>query len=127
MSFSNDKQTTKEEHLANYIKTFVALEDAMEPFKEQRKVKLHPRRLRSSRASSMLASAPGAAARVAGATAAAAESSSNLQRAVSAALFTHPSGRVALQVRGCGLPLNSPVPTPDLCCVVWSCGVSLLL
>jgi len=34
---SNEKKSTKEEHLANYIKTFVALEDAMEPFKEQRK------------------------------------------------------------------------------------------
>ena len=48
-------------------------------------------------------------------------------RAPPPALFTHPSGRVALQVRGCGLPLDSPVPTPDLCRVVWSCGVSLLL
>ena len=28
---------SKEEHLSNYIKTFVALEEAMEPFKEQRK------------------------------------------------------------------------------------------
>ena len=37
MSFNNDKVLTKEEHLANYIKTFVAIEDAMEPFKEQRK------------------------------------------------------------------------------------------
>jgi hypothetical protein len=37
MSFKEDKLTTKEEHLANYIKTFVAIEDAMEPFKEQRK------------------------------------------------------------------------------------------
>jgi len=36
MSF-NDNNTTKEEHLANYIKTFVAIEDAMEPFKDQRK------------------------------------------------------------------------------------------
>lgn len=34
---SNNNTSTKEEHLANYIKTFVALEDAMEPFKEQRK------------------------------------------------------------------------------------------
>ena len=34
------------------------------------------------------------------------------------AFCTHPSGQVALQVRGCGLPLASPVPTPDLCCVV---------
>jgi len=33
---SNEKSTTKEEHLSNYIKTFVAIEDAMEPFKEQR-------------------------------------------------------------------------------------------
>lgn len=37
MSSNNDKLLTKEEHLANYIKTFVAIEDAMEPFKEQRK------------------------------------------------------------------------------------------
>ena len=37
MSNQRDNTVTKEEHLANYIKTFVALEDAMEPFKEQRK------------------------------------------------------------------------------------------
>ena len=37
MSNQKDNTVTKEEHLANYIKTFVALEDAMEPFKEQRK------------------------------------------------------------------------------------------
>ena len=37
MSFKTDETPTKEEHLANYIKTFVAIEDAMEPFKEQRK------------------------------------------------------------------------------------------
>ena len=37
MSLSDEKLLTKEEHLANYIKTFVAIEDAMEPFKEQRK------------------------------------------------------------------------------------------
>jgi len=37
MSFNDNKKTTKEEHLSNYIKTFVAIEDAMEPFKEQRK------------------------------------------------------------------------------------------
>lgn len=36
-SNNNDNMLKKEEHLANYIKTFVALEDAMEPFKEQRK------------------------------------------------------------------------------------------
>tara|TARA_Y100000592_G_scaffold78359_1_gene123194 strand:+ start:324 stop:647 length:324 start_codon:yes stop_codon:yes gene_type:complete len=36
-SNNDDKLLTKEEHLANYIKTFVAIEDAMEPFKEQRK------------------------------------------------------------------------------------------
>ena len=34
---NNENLITKEEHLANYIKTFVAIEDAMEPFKEQRK------------------------------------------------------------------------------------------
>ena len=33
----NKKQISKEEHLINYIKTFVAIESAMEPFKEQRK------------------------------------------------------------------------------------------
>ena len=37
MSSNDDRLLTKEEHLANYIKTFVAIEDAMEPFKEQRK------------------------------------------------------------------------------------------
>ena len=37
MSSSNEKLLTKEQHLANYIKTFVAIEDAMEPFKDQRK------------------------------------------------------------------------------------------
>ena len=37
MSNQKDSTPTKEEHLANYIKTFVAIEDAMEPFKEQRK------------------------------------------------------------------------------------------
>ena len=37
MSSKDDKLLTKEEHLANYIKTFVAIEDAMEPFKEQRR------------------------------------------------------------------------------------------
>lgn len=36
MSF-NEKQTTKEEHLSNYIKTFQAIEEAMEPFKDQRR------------------------------------------------------------------------------------------
>ena len=36
MSSNNDKLLTQEEHLSNYIKTFVAIEDAMEPFKEQR-------------------------------------------------------------------------------------------
>ena len=37
MSFNNEETLTKEEHLANYIKTFVAIEDAMEPFKEQKR------------------------------------------------------------------------------------------
>ena len=37
MSFNDDKLLPKEEHLSNYIKTFVALEEAMEPFKDQRK------------------------------------------------------------------------------------------
>ena len=36
-SNNDDKLLSKEEHLSNYIKTFVAIEDAMEPFKEQRK------------------------------------------------------------------------------------------
>ena len=37
MSSNYENPLTKEEHLANYIKTFVAIEDAMEPFKEQRR------------------------------------------------------------------------------------------
>jgi len=38
MDFSETKKTTpKEEHLSNYIKTFVAIESAMEPFKDQRR------------------------------------------------------------------------------------------
>tara|TARA_A100001011_G_C14256955_1_gene820479 strand:+ start:866 stop:1165 length:300 start_codon:yes stop_codon:yes gene_type:complete len=37
MSSNMKKPLAKEEHIANYIKTFVAIEDAMEPFKEQRK------------------------------------------------------------------------------------------
>ena len=36
-SNNDDKLLTKEEHLSNYIKTFVAIEDAMEPFKEQKR------------------------------------------------------------------------------------------
>ena len=36
MSSNIENPPTKEEHLSNYIKTFVAIEDAMEPFKEQR-------------------------------------------------------------------------------------------
>ena len=31
------EQPTKDEYLSNYIKTFVAIESAIEPFKEQRK------------------------------------------------------------------------------------------
>ena len=31
------KTATRDEHLSNYIKTFVAIEEAMEPFKDQRK------------------------------------------------------------------------------------------
>lgn len=34
---SNNSTPTREDHLANYIKTFVAIEEAIEPFKEQRK------------------------------------------------------------------------------------------
>ena len=37
MSYKEKNLVSKEEHLANYIKTFVAIEDAIEPFKEQRK------------------------------------------------------------------------------------------
>ena len=37
MNSNTDNVTTKEEHLSNYIKTFVAIESAMEPFKDQRK------------------------------------------------------------------------------------------
>ena len=33
----DDKKISKEEHLSNYIKTFVAIEAAMEPFKDQRR------------------------------------------------------------------------------------------
>ena len=33
----DDKLLTTEEHLSNYVKEFAAIEDAMEPFKEQRK------------------------------------------------------------------------------------------
>jgi hypothetical protein len=36
-SKNNEKSASREEHLSNYIKTFVAIEDAIEPFKEQRK------------------------------------------------------------------------------------------
>ena len=37
MSLENDKEVTKEDHIENYIKTFRAIEEAMEPFKDQRK------------------------------------------------------------------------------------------
>lgn len=37
MNSNTDNVATKEEHLSNYIKTFVAIESAMEPFKDQRK------------------------------------------------------------------------------------------
>ena len=33
----DDKLLTTEEHLSNYVKEFAAIEDAMEPFKEQRR------------------------------------------------------------------------------------------
>ena len=36
-SKDNEKLLTRDEHLSNYIKTFVAIEEAIEPFKEQRK------------------------------------------------------------------------------------------
>lgn len=32
-----EKSTSKDDHLSNYIKTFVAIEAAIEPFKEQRR------------------------------------------------------------------------------------------
>ena len=38
MSFNEDnKLLTEEEHLSNYVKEFAAIEDAMEPYKEQRR------------------------------------------------------------------------------------------
>ena len=37
MSSNDDKLLTTEEHLSNFVKEFAAIEDAMEPFKEQRK------------------------------------------------------------------------------------------
>ena len=37
MSSNNDKLLTNEEHLSNFVKEFSAIEDAMEPFKEQRR------------------------------------------------------------------------------------------
>lgn len=37
MSSNEDKTQSREEHLSTYIKTFVAIEEAIEPFKEQRK------------------------------------------------------------------------------------------
>ncbi len=36
-SNQDDKLLTTEEHLSNYVKEFAAIEDAMEPFKEQRR------------------------------------------------------------------------------------------
>jgi hypothetical protein len=38
MSFNEDNNLlTEEEHLSNYVKEFAAIEDAMEPYKEQRR------------------------------------------------------------------------------------------
>jgi len=37
MSSNDDKLLTTEEHLSNFVKEFAAIEDAMEPFKEQRR------------------------------------------------------------------------------------------
>ena len=34
---NQDKLLTKDEHIVNFIKSFVAIEQAMEPYKEQRK------------------------------------------------------------------------------------------
>lgn len=36
-TMSVDKTLTRDEHLSNFIRTFVAIEDAIEPFKEQRR------------------------------------------------------------------------------------------
>ena len=37
MKTNDDKILTTEEHLSNFVKEFAAIEDAMEPFKEQRR------------------------------------------------------------------------------------------
>tara|TARA_B100001094_G_scaffold331648_1_gene400715 strand:- start:301 stop:615 length:315 start_codon:yes stop_codon:yes gene_type:complete len=37
MSSNDNKLLTTEEHLSNFVKEFSAIEDAMEPFKEQRR------------------------------------------------------------------------------------------
>ena len=37
MSSNDNKLLTTEEHLSNFVKEFAAIEDAMEPFKEQRR------------------------------------------------------------------------------------------
>ena len=37
MSSNDDKLLTTEEHLSNFVKEFAAIEDAMEPFKEQKR------------------------------------------------------------------------------------------
>ena len=34
---TTDEETTKEQYVINYLKSMVALEEAMEPFKEQKK------------------------------------------------------------------------------------------
>ena len=37
MEKTKEKEISKEEHLINYVKTFAAIEAAMEPFKDQRR------------------------------------------------------------------------------------------
>ena len=38
MSSNNlEKPLTRDEHLSNYIRTFVAIEEAIEPYKDQRR------------------------------------------------------------------------------------------
>ena len=36
-SNDNDKLLTTEEHISNYVREFAAIEDAMEPYKEQKR------------------------------------------------------------------------------------------
>ena len=36
-NYSTDEEATKEQYVINYLKSMVAIEEAMEPFKEQKK------------------------------------------------------------------------------------------